>query len=74
MSGVMDFDCNEKELAVVKTDGSVGFYDHGGNIKFSCGRGAKKIKYFDEKIYIVTKEDGTMRKYEIGGCNDRGSF
>ena len=74
MSNIMDFDCNEKEIAVVKTDGTVAFYDHSGNIKFSCGRGAKKIKYLDSTIYVVTKEDGTMRKYEIGGCNDRGAF
>jgi hypothetical protein len=74
MSNIMDFDCNEKEIAVIKTDGSVAFYDHGGNIKFSCGRGAKKIKYLDSNTYVITKEDGSMRKYEVGGCNDRGSF
>jgi len=72
MSNIMDFDCNENEIAVVKTDGTVAFYDHGGNIKFSCGRGAKKIRYLDSSIYVVTKDDGSMRKYEIGGCNDRG--
>ena len=74
MSNIMDFDCNEKEIAVVKTDGTVAFYDHGGNIKFSCGSGAIKIKYLDSNTYVVTKKDGSMRKYEIGGCNDRGSF
>jgi hypothetical protein len=72
MSNIMDFDCNEKEIAVVKTDGSVQFYDHGGNHKYSCHGGATKIKYLDSKIYVVTKKDGSMRKYEIGGCNDRG--
>ena len=74
MSNIMDFDCNEKEIAVVKNDGSVAFFDHNGNIKFSCGSGAKKIKYLDGSIYVITKSDGTMRKYEIGGCNDRGPF
>jgi hypothetical protein len=74
MSNIMDFDCNEKEIAVVKTDGTVAFYDHSGNIQFTCVRGAKKVKYLDSSNYVVTKEDGSMRKYEIGGCNDRGPF
>ena len=74
MSNIMDFDCNEKEIAVVKTDGTVAFYDHSGNSKFSCGSGAIKIKYLDSNIYVVTKKDGSMNKYEIGGCNSRGPF
>jgi hypothetical protein len=73
LSNVKDFDCNDNEIAVVKTDGSIVFYSTGGNTKFSCGRGAARIQYLDSKYYVVTKEDGSMRKYEIGGCNDRGT-
>ena len=74
MYDILDFDCNEEEIAVIKTDGTIAFYNHDGNIKFSCSNGAKKIKYLDSNTYVVTKTDGSMRKYEIGGCNDRGPF
>lgn len=74
ISNVLDFDCTDSEIAVIKTDGSVVFYSSGGNLKFSCGRDASKIKYLDNTTYVVTKKDGKMRKYQVGGCNDRGAF
>jgi|GEM_PF-3084005 len=73
LSDVVDFDCNDKEIAAVKRDGSIVFYDFIGNTKFSCNnRNNTKVKYIDEKTYVLTKTDGTIRKYQV--CNDLGAF
>jgi|SRR5690606_24587764 len=73
LSDVVDFDCNDKEIAAVKRDGSIAFYDFVGNTRFSCSStNNSKVKYLDEKTYILTKKDGTMRKYQ--SCNDLGPF
>lgn len=73
LSNVIDFDCNDKEVAVVKNDGGIGFYDFSGNTKFTCsGTDNVKIKYWDEKTYVLTKKDGKMYKYQ--SCNNLGNL
>lgn len=72
---IVDFDCNDKKIAVVKKDGTIQFCDYVGNVQFSCNPPSPKpvkIKLLDNSTYVITRIDGTMRKYE--GCNDRGNF
>ena len=71
-SDVIDSDCNNELVIVVKTNGKVEKYDFNGNYKGSITSDARKARVSGD-IIIVTKENAKVEKYDFNG-NYKGSI